>query len=128
MQPGAWNPPRLAATISALKDAGYTRERIGTLAGIHKSQVSRWASGEQRPRYDAAMMLAGRLRAEQHPGLADEFIAAAGYSSEPQPEPLVAPELAASLRRYAPEDADRIIAELERIRAARLARPGQAAC
>jgi len=120
MQSGSWNPRRLSAAIGALKGAGYTRERIGALAGVHKSQVSRWASGEQRPTYDTAARLAGRLRAEQ-PGLADEVIAAAGYSPDPQPEPLVDPEVAAILRRRHPDDADELIAELERREARRRA-------
>jgi transcriptional regulator with XRE-family HTH domain len=117
---------RQAAAFAAVEATGLSKSDIGRIAGVHRSQVSRWASGEQQPSYERTMRLAGYLRTE-HPGLADELIAACGYGGEPGPEPLVHPELAESLRKHVHEDAERIIAELERRRAAPAPAAGQEA-
>src|SRR5215469_9063524 len=88
----AWQPRRLADAFGAVSDTGLTRSDIARIAGVHRSQVSRWFRGEQRPGYDSAMLIAGYLR-QQHPDLADEFTAAAGYggpvdpASRPDPVP-----------------------------------------
>ena len=49
-------------------------------------------------------------------------------ASEPGPEPLVEPEVAEALRRHYPDEADELIAELERRRRERLSgQPGEEA-
>jgi transcriptional regulator with XRE-family HTH domain len=106
---------RQAAAFAAVEAAGLSKTDIGRIAGVHRSQVSRWVSGEQRPSYERTMRLAAYLRRE-HPALAEEVITAAGYGGDPDPEPLVDPELAAALRKHVPDDAEEIIAELERRR------------
>jgi transcriptional regulator with XRE-family HTH domain len=109
---------RQAVAFAAVEAAGLTKTDIGRIAGVHRSQVSRWVSGEQRPSYERTMRLAAHLRRE-HPALAEEVIAAAGYGGEPDPEPLVDPRLVETLRELAPEKADEWIAELEDIRTAK---------
>jgi transcriptional regulator with XRE-family HTH domain len=96
---------RLPAALAAIEDAGLSKSDIAKIAGVHRSQVSRWFSGEHRPGYDPAMRVAGYLRRE-HPRLADEFTAAAGYGgpAEPEPESPVPPELTALIRRLLPPD------------------------
>jgi transcriptional regulator with XRE-family HTH domain len=102
---------RQAATFAAVEATGLSKTEIGRIAGVHRSQVSRWASGEQQPSYERTMRLAGYLRNE-HPALAEEVIAASGYGP-PESEPLVDPQLADALRRYVPRDAEETIAKLE---------------
>lgn len=46
---------------------------------MHRSQVSRWFTGETRPTYDTAMRLAAGITHDGHMELADEFVIAAGY-------------------------------------------------
>jgi transcriptional regulator with XRE-family HTH domain len=110
---------RQAVAFAAVEAAGLSKTDIGRIAGVHRSQVSRWVSGEQRPSYERTMRLAAHLRRDR-PDLADEIISATGYGGDPPPDPLVDPEVAAILRRRYPEDAEEYIAELERRRAERL--------
>ena len=95
----AWQPGRLSRVFRAIEETGLTRASIARIAGVHRSQVGRWFSGEQRPGYDTAMRIAGYLQRE-HPQLADEFTAAAGYGGPVEPEagPLVSEDLERFLR------------------------------
>ena len=96
---------RLPAALAAIEDAGLSKSDIAKIASVHRSQVSRWFSGENRPGYDAAMRIAGYLRRD-NPQLAGEFTAAAGYGgpAEPEPESPVPPDLLALIRRRFPPD------------------------
>lgn len=123
-----WSGARVAAALARLEDAGYPQSRMARLTGVSQSTINRWGRGIVRPGYDAIRRLAAGVF-RPHPDIARELVEASGYAwAEPQlpPEPLVAPELAASLRKYAPEQADRIIADLERERSASAPREGQA--
>lgn len=127
-----WSGTRVAAVLARLEDAGYSQSRISRLARIGQATISRWSRGENRPSYDGARRLAVAIW-PRHPDLAQELVTASGYAwAEPdsQPEPLVHPELAEMLRRHAPDEADRIIAALERARSGQVSEPGggQAAC
>lgn len=94
----------MAAVLAAAEDAGLTKAAIARISGVHRSQVSRWFSGEQRPGYDPAMRLAGYLE-KNHPELAPAFTAAAGYSGPVEPDPDVVPSrLREVLREELPED------------------------
>jgi transcriptional regulator with XRE-family HTH domain len=95
-----WQPTRLAAVLAAAEQAGLTKSDVARIARVHRSQVSRWFNGYQRPGYDAAMRVAGYLEKEQ-PALAAEFTAAAGYSGpvEPGPQPLIPPGWRAIIAR-----------------------------
>lgn len=111
----AWQPARLATAFGAIEGAGLSKADISRIAGIHRSQVSRWFSGEQRPGYDAAMRIAGYLK-DEHPDLAAEFTTAAGYSGpvEPRPESPIPPSLMDTIRRvFNPEEQEKAIAALE---------------
>ena len=126
-----WSGDRVAAALARLEGAGYPQSRMARLAGVSPSTINRWGRGRVRPGYDAARRLAAATW-HRHPAEARELVEASGYAwsqpSAPPPEPLVAPELAAELRRRHPEDAEYVIAELERRRAERLGEPrgGQA--
>src|SRR5258708_38965105 len=94
---GPQTPARLAAVFNAMTDAGLSKSDIAKIAGVHRSQVSRWFTGETRPTYDTAMRLAAGITHDGHPELADEFVIAAGYGGpaplppEPEPTPLGGP-------------------------------------
>lgn len=79
---------RQAAVFKAVEATGLTRSDIARIAGIHRSQVSRWISGEQRPSYERTMRVAAHLRREDRGELAEQLITATGYGvpAEPVPE------------------------------------------
>jgi hypothetical protein len=127
-----WDRSRVIAVLARLKDDGISVEQMRKMAGAHRATIYRWMDGAVQPDWVHVRNLAWAIY-PRRPDDARELIDASGWPwqdpPEPQPEPLVAPELAESLRRNAPEDAEEIIAELERRRAARLSEPreGQAA-
>jgi transcriptional regulator with XRE-family HTH domain len=112
----AWQSSRQAAAFAAAERTGLTKADIARIAGVHRSQVSRWVSGEQRPSYERTMRLAAHLRRE-HPELAGELVAAAGYGPvEDGPEPSVPPDVLRVIRKnYAPERQREVIEMLEAI-------------
>jgi transcriptional regulator with XRE-family HTH domain len=94
---------RQAAAFAAVERTGLTKSDIAKIAGTHRSQVSRWASGEQRPSYERTMRLAAHLR-PRHPELAEELVAATGYGPvEADPESAIPPEVRRVIER-APRD------------------------
>lgn len=104
-----WSAPRVAAVLASLRKDGISESRLARMAGVNRSQVNRWGRGENRPGYDAARRLASYLRRE-HPDLADELLAAAGYGppgSEPEPEPELPPSLIADINRTFPDEEGR---------------------
>lgn len=133
-----WDPPRVMTVLSTLKDNGVSVREMTRLSGANRSTVYRWMSGDGgKPDYVLISNLAQGIW-RRWPDLAQELVVASGWPwQEPTdlpPEPLVAPELAESLRKHLPPDeAEEIIAELERRRAgpgspaAQEPRSGQAA-
>lgn len=110
----AWSA-RTSAALAAIEAAGFSRPDIAKITGAHRSQVGRWFSGEHRPGYDNAMRIAGAVRRE-HPHLADEFVAAAGFGGpvEPAPGSPVPRDVLAAIRKtLEPDDQERAIAALE---------------
>lgn len=110
---------RQAAALTAVEATGLSKSDIAKIAGIHRSQASRWFSGDQRPSYDRVMRLANYLRRE-HPGLADELIAATGYGPPgAEPEPPIDPDVLKALKRAYRDDPEKLqeailaIAEVE---------------
>jgi hypothetical protein len=125
---GGWSGTRVAAAMAVLKDAGMGDQLIANLAGTSRATANRWARGANRPDHDSVQRLAARIWAK-HPDVARELVEASGYPwREPsdEPEPLVDPQLVDALRKYAPAEAEEVIAELERKRAARLSAPHEA--
>src|SRR5258708_6163626 len=108
---GPQTPARLAAVFNAMTDAGLSKSDIAKIAGVHRSQVSRWFTGETRPTYHTAMRLAAGITHDGHRELADEFVIAAGYGGPaalpPEPEPTPLEELLGSA-----EEAERIRAKI----------------
>jgi transcriptional regulator with XRE-family HTH domain len=95
---------------------GLSKSDIARIAGTHRSQVSRWVSGDQRPSYDRTMRLAAHLR-RGYPDLAEELIAATGYGpAGAEPESSIHPEVLAVIRkRYSPEQQRKAIEMLEEL-------------
>jgi transcriptional regulator with XRE-family HTH domain len=117
-----WSKARVIDALAALEAAGMGRRKLSEMAGVDHSTIGRWARGQVKPDYPGVRRLAiGIWRT--HPELARELVEASGWPwqepPEAEPEPLVPPELVESLRRLAPETAEKWIAELEDIRAAR---------
>lgn len=78
----AWDGARFQAALQRLmQDAGLERQDIAELAGIDRSQVSRWISGANRPRFDALQQLARAVRSGYpgSAGMVSEMLLAAGY-------------------------------------------------
>lgn len=125
-----WSATRVAAVLTQLDEAGYPQSQLARMAGVSQPTISRWRQGKVRPGHDAAQGLA-LATWRRHPVQARELVEASGYRwtepPEPEPEPLVDPEVAAILRRRYPDDAAELIAELGRREAARRAgRAGRA--
>lgn len=101
---------RQAAAFAAVEATGLSKSDIARIAGTHRSQVSRWVSGDQRPSYDRTMRLAAHLR-RRYPDLAEELITAAGYGpAEAEPESSIPPEVLAVIRKnYTPEQQREVI-------------------
>lgn len=81
--PPAWDAPALAEALKRLRDRGYSASDLAALAGISRSQMSRWTSGGHRPGYDALRSLTTSLL-EAHPSdeyrsIIADLCAAAGY-------------------------------------------------
>lgn len=112
---------RQAAAFTAAEATGLSKSDIARITGTHRSQVSRWTSGEQRPSYDRTMRLAAHL-ARTRPDVAEELVAAAGYGP-PEPDPPVPPDVLAVMSRYTPDEQAKIIEELRK--ASEAARDGQ---
>jgi transcriptional regulator with XRE-family HTH domain len=110
-----------------MEDAGFGQGDIAELAGVNRSQVNRWARGENRPTYDKALQLARRTGGRL-PRVAARFMAAAGYAwdgkteAEPGPRPLIAPEVEDAVRQHAesPEEAEALLAAMRERKLARI--------
>lgn len=117
--------------LSTLRDNGVSVREMTRLSGANRSTVYRWMSGDGgQPDYVLVSRLAEGIW-RHYPQLARELVEASGWPwtepPEPEPEPLVDPEVAAILRRRYPDDAAELIAELGRREAARRAgRAGRA--
>lgn len=110
----AWQRSRQAAAFAAAERTGLSKSEIARIAGVHRSQVSRWVSGEQQPSYERAMRLAAHLRRD-HPELAAELVAAAGYGEpEPQPESSIPADVLRVIRKNYDPDQQREIIEMLR--------------
>lgn len=113
---GDWSPGPLRDALAAMQEEGYTQGDIARLSGVNRSQVNRWARGENRPTYDRALQLARHI-GRRHPAVAAQFMTASGYTwagdTEPEPEPAIPPDLMAVIRRtLSPEEQERAIAAL----------------
>lgn len=118
---GEWSPGELRAALAAIQDQGLGQGEIAKLAGVNRSQVNRWARGENRPTYDKALRLARRIGV-RHPGLAAALMAASGYTwdgvTEPEPEPEqagISDKLRGQIEAEAGDLAPEMIAAVERI-------------
>lgn len=81
--PPGWDAAALSDALKRLKDLGHTFASLADLAGISRSQMSRWFSGGHRPGYDATRALAtGLLTAhptDEYRVIVHDLCAAAGY-------------------------------------------------
>jgi transcriptional regulator with XRE-family HTH domain len=114
------------AVLAALENAGIGRRQLSEISGVDHSTIGRWARGDVKPSYPGVRNLAWGIW-RRYPELARELVEASGWPwqepPEPEPEPLIDPEVAEILRRRYPDEAEEYIAELERRRAARLSGP-----
>ena len=81
--PSAWDAPALADALWRLRDRGYSASDLASLAGISRSQMSRWTSGGHRPGYDALRSLTAALLeanpTDEYRGIIADLCVAAGY-------------------------------------------------
>lgn len=80
--PPEWDAPTFARTIKVLKDSGLTATDLASLAGVNRSQVSRWSSGAHRPGYDPLKRLSEGLLARR-PDLRDAVAALVDAAAYP---------------------------------------------
>lgn len=74
-----WSPERFAAAVASILDAmDMSAADLARMAGISRSQASRWARGAHQPAYPNVRQL-GIAVYRKHPELAQELMAAAGY-------------------------------------------------
>lgn len=113
--------PRFAAVITAIEHTGKSRAEIGRMAGRDGSATTRWAKGTHMPAWSGAKALADALKRE-HPGLADELLAAWHFYSDPAEAPAgsaIHPEVLRVLQKhYTPEQQAQAIELLEELSAA----------
>jgi AcrR family transcriptional regulator len=118
-----WDRTRVIAVLVELRDNGITVQQMSKMAGVTRATIYRWIGGEVTPDWIPVRTLAWAIW-PRYPNQARELVEASGWPwqepPEPEPEPLVDPEVAEILRRRYPDEADELIAELERRRAARL--------
>ncbi|MDT0305098.1 helix-turn-helix domain-containing protein [Streptomonospora wellingtoniae] len=106
MHGDTWAPEGFAAALAAVATAyGYTHDDMARRARIHRSQISRWASGRHRPSYEALDRLLAAAVAEDptRTGLMAAAARTAGYQRlaavyadrapdpDPDPEPPAEP-------------------------------------
>lgn len=103
----------LVTETIALK--GWTKAQLADRAGISRPTVDNWRTNPRAPQARSVNAVADVLGISR-----ERALRLAGVIPDPDPEPLVDPELAAALRKHVPEDAERVIAELEQRRAGRL--------
>jgi transcriptional regulator with XRE-family HTH domain len=68
-----------------MERTGLTQTEIGRITGRDRTMANRWTAGRSRPAYEAATALAAAIN-EQHPDLAEQLLAAAGYRPSTTPE------------------------------------------
>jgi len=74
-----WDPAAFTAAIAKIREAmDLTAADLGRLAGISRSQASRWTRAAHQPAYPNVRQL-GIAVYREHPGLAREMMTAAGY-------------------------------------------------
>ncbi|HEY3883024.1 MAG TPA: hypothetical protein VGM12_30930 [Trebonia sp.] len=97
------------AVLATVKDNGMSVKEMTQLSGANRSTIYRWMSGgEGQPDYDLVNRLA-RAIWRRHPELARELVEASGYAwaepaDEPEPEPLIPPEVLAALESAYADD------------------------
>lgn len=76
-----WDKELLRRLLVMITDeTGISQRKLGELAGVHHSQVSRWKSGMHRPDYESMARLGAGLHREfpKFPDLTPELLAATG--------------------------------------------------
>lgn len=77
--PPHWSPGLFATALAKIRDAmGLNTAELGRLAGVSRSQASRWGRGAHQPAYARVRQLAAAVYGD-FPELAQELMTAAGY-------------------------------------------------
>lgn len=118
-----WDAPRVTRALNALKDNGISVRDMTKMSGANRSTVYRWMSGgDGQPDYALVNNLA-RAVWRKHPDLARELVEASGYAwaepseNEVPAEPLVPPEVIATLQRVYKREPDRLKEAIEALEA-----------
>jgi transcriptional regulator with XRE-family HTH domain len=89
-----WSPEGFADTIAEIRHAlDLGMQDVARLAGISRSQASRWGHGKHQPAYASVRQLAIAVRRRGRRDLADMLMKSAGYAALPEGEPAPEPEL-----------------------------------
>jgi transcriptional regulator with XRE-family HTH domain len=101
--------------IETIAVKGWSKAQLADRAGISRPTVDNWRTNPRAPQARSVNAVADVLGISR-----ERALRLAGVIPDPEPEPLVDPEVAAILRRRYPDEAEELIAELERRRAERL--------
>jgi hypothetical protein len=92
-----WSPGDFADTIAEIQrvtDTGVAG--VGRMAGVSRSQASRWSHGKHQPAYASVRQLAFAVRRYGHRDLADKLMESAGYAALPEGDEPATAELVPS--------------------------------
>ena len=92
-----WSPEDYADTIAEIRralDLGV--QDVARLAGVSRTQASRWGHGQHQPAYATARRLGTAVQRRGRGDLADRLMKSAGYGPLPEGGPGPAPELTAT--------------------------------
>ena len=122
-----WDRARVITVLAALKDAGVSAQRMSRLAGVNRSTIYRWISGDVAPDYAPVRNLARGIWRER-PDDARELVEASGWPwQEPSeqdlpPPPRLSEATKAAMRReLGDEMASALIAHHEHLASGRTA-------
>lgn len=91
------SPEGFADAIAEIRRAlDLGMQDVARMAGISRSQASRWGHGKHQPAYASVLRLAAAVQRDGRRELADRLMKSAGYGALPDGEPEPEPELTAT--------------------------------
>ena len=82
-----WSREGFAAALAEIQQVtGTSVAGLALMAGVSRSQASRWSHGKHQPAYASMRQLALAVRGDGHRDLADRLMESAGYAALPEGE------------------------------------------
>jgi transcriptional regulator with XRE-family HTH domain len=91
-----WAPEDYGDTIAEIRRTlDLSMQDVARLAGVSRTQASRWSHGKHQPAYASARQLAVAVQRRGRGDLGDRLMKSAGYGPLPEDKPAPEPELVA---------------------------------